>query len=38
MNRHKAKCKEKDKRSGKNKHNIPSADNDTTASTTIKYT
>ena len=39
LNRHKAKCKERDKPSDNNEHNIPSTsnDNDTTASRAIKY-
>ena len=39
LNQHQAKCKERDKPSDNNKHNIPSTsnDNDTKASRTIEY-
>ena len=40
LNRHKAKCKERDKPADNNEHNIPSTrnNNDTVASRTIEYT
>ena len=40
MNRHRAKCKERDKPSGNNEHNISCTgnDSDTTTSRTIEYT